>query len=171
MSKRKTTPEPAPEVEPEEEAFIGSKIGPTLFDEPLRAYSPSRRVAAQSMGCLYPFIGDDGAAQFERTGIYPGAVKDAAIVLWLCSLEDASEQTSAQVKGGAWNPSKAMHRPEAALGAALEWAEELELITVGTERFSQAFGEFVKIVTAVEKSKFTIHVENLGGSDDAGEKI
>lgn len=151
-----------------ERAFVSAKAGFELFGESLRKYSPSRKVAAQSMGLIYPYIGDDAAAQMEATGIYPGALKDTIICLWLCTLQDASDQDKAEIRAGAWNPSRVLHKPREALDAAMQWAADLEICDAGSERFGEAFKTFISIATAVEASKFQIVVEGVShhGGDD-----
>jgi len=157
--------------ETEDVAFVGSKAGFELFGTPLKPYSPSRKVAAQSMGMLYPYIGEDAAAQFASTGVYPGALKDCIILLWLCSIEDAKDQTKDNIRSGAWNPSRALHKPHEALETAMAWAGELEICNIGGTRFGEAFKVFIEIATAVEASKFSIAVEGATQGGDAGPNV
>ena len=70
------------EVTPEESAFTGSD-NHALGELELQPYTPSRIVAAQSLGLKYPLIPDEEREQFDKTGIYPGALRDTIIVLWL----------------------------------------------------------------------------------------
>lgn len=52
----------------------------------LEPWTPDRSIAAQSLGMIYPALGEEGWASVKRSGIYPGAVRDVALALWLCSL-------------------------------------------------------------------------------------
>lgn len=52
----------------------------------LEPWTPDRSIAAQALGMIYPALGDEGWASVKRSGIYPGAVRDVALALWLCSL-------------------------------------------------------------------------------------
>lgn len=140
----------------ENDSFIQSKAGYELFGEPLRPYSASRKVAANSMGVLYPMIGEEGAAQFQKTNSYPGILKDCLCVLWLCSLPDAHEVTADQVKAGQFTPSRALSKPQEAFDAAMAWADPKGLCDMGSEAFSVAVQTFVAIVTGVEAAKFQI---------------
>jgi hypothetical protein len=154
------------ELPPHEAAFIAAKAGYELFGEPLKPYSPSRKLAAQTMGCMFPAIGDEAQAHLERTGVYPGVVKDALIVLWLCTLKDAGDLSAEDVKAGAWTPARAMLKPADALNAAIEWAERTEIIDLSTKRTFEALTVFLAIVTAVEASQFTVIDPDASDNDD-----
>ncbi len=134
------------------------KAGFEFRGQPLRPYSPSRKVAAQTMGMIYPFVGRDGQAQMEATGMYPGAIKDVLIVLWLCSLPDAPE-----VAKDAWSPSLALRRPVLAMDEAMEWAGAL--IDVGSAEWAEAFELFLKIVVPTEQAKFKSDASASGDYD------
>src|SRR2546423_285975 len=54
----------------------------------LEPYSRGRRVAAQAMGLHYGSIDKAGQQRFISNKIYPGAVRDVSIVLWLCTLKN-----------------------------------------------------------------------------------
>jgi hypothetical protein len=145
--------------------FVQARGGFYLFEEKLRPYSASRKVAAQSMGLMYPYIGEEGAAQFASTGVYPGAMKDTIILLWLCSLPDDGH-------GKTWTPSRALAKPAEAIRVALDWASDLELCTPGSSRFTEAFRVFVEITTAIEASRFSVSVDGATSSqEDAGPNV
>ena len=139
--------------------FVEALAGFELFGNPLQPYSPSRKVAAQAMGMLYPFVGDSGAAQMERTNTYPGMILDMAICLWLCTLDNSIDQTREQVKAGEWNPSKAMRSPDLAREAAIVWATENDMVDATGDGFSDAMQVFFAIVTGVEASQFKLQVD------------
>jgi hypothetical protein len=170
MKKTKQIAPEEPEIPEEESSFIAAKSDPELFGEPLRKYSPSRKVAAQSMGCLWPLIGEEGADQMSKTGMYPGLLKDMAIVLWLCSQKDASELTKDDIRAGAWTPSRALDKPKEALAAALQWAEDNEVTEISGSRFAEGLGIFMGFATAIEASRFTVHDPNAT-DDDEGPKV
>ena len=88
------------EITPEESSFINAKRGFELFGAALAPYSASRKVAAQTMGMQWPFIGEAALAQLQATNMYPGAIRDTAILLWLCTLPDASTALAR----GVWTP-------------------------------------------------------------------
>lgn len=172
--------EPGEDFAPEElaeKAFKEAKAGYTLFGDPLAGYSPSRKVAAQTMGLLYPYVGEDGSAQMERTGLYPGVLKDTIIVLWLCTLKDPSQQTREDLRAGEWNPSRAFNSPREALEEAIRWGESKGIIETSSDRFQVAMQTFQAIVTGVTASEFTIHVvdkdgtEIEGSEEDEGPKV
>lgn len=70
-----------------DKAFIGSDRH-TLDDLKLQPWTPQRIIAAQEMGLLYPNLGKQGWAQFRRTNVYPGALKDVMIFLFLSTLDE-----------------------------------------------------------------------------------
>jgi len=149
-----------------EKSFIEAKRGFELFGDPLHSYSASRKVAAQAMGMRWPFIGEDALAQFQATNMYPGALRDCAIVLWLCTIQDPSEQSLEAVKAKEWNPSRALTKPDDARTAALEWADKAGITDTAGAKFSEAFQVFFAIVSGVDSATFKIEVEKLGNEKD-----
>jgi hypothetical protein len=147
------------EERPKLPAFEEAKAGHELFDEELKPFSPSRKVAAQTMGMLYPLIGDSGAEQLEKMGTYPGMIKDIAIVLWLCTLEDSVDRRSSD-----WTPSKALRKPDEALEVAIDWAAEKSIIDLSSEPAQKAMMVFMSVVTADLETQFQIKVEGQGQS-------
>lgn len=124
--------------------FAGYHLG----DIELVPYSPSRKVAAQTMGMKYPHIGDDGIAAIDAMRPYKGALLDTIIVLWLCTLPDSAE-------GKAWTPSRAIRNAELALDAAMEWANDLKLNDMSIEgKFGEGYGLFMAIVSNVAAATF-----------------
>lgn len=152
----------------EETAFINAKRGFELFGSPLSSYSASRKVAAQAMGMQWPFIGEAAMAQLQATNMYPGALRDTALVLWLCTLPDSNTALAR----GIWTPSRALGKPEEARDAALEWAEKCGITDTSSEKFAEAFQVFFAIVTGVDAATFKIEVEKVGGeSGDASGNV
>lgn len=144
------------EMPEHEAAFVRAKAGFELFGNPLFKYSASRKVAAQAMGLLYPFVGEGGSRQIESTGLYPGCTKDTIIVLWLCSIKDTIDLSKEEVKARAWSPSRAVISPPAALEAAMEWGEQVGICDSSDAKFLEAYQTFMAIVTGVEASKFRV---------------
>ena len=107
--------EPSP-YQPEEAFAAGqSHAGQTFAGQPLRAFSYSRKLAAQSMGCIAPGV-IDFAEHMRSKGTYPGALSDTIIVTWLCTLRDNSEMDAEGIRAGEWTPERArngrvMRRP------------------------------------------------------------
>lgn len=153
-----------PESQAHEVAFMDAKSVFSLFGEDLRPFSPSRKVAAQKMGMMYPYVGDGGGAQFEKTGSYPGMLMDVIILCWLCSLADPDELDKEERKAGVWTPVRALSRSEAALEAALAWGTEKELIDLNGAPYREAMQVFMAIVTGVAASEFKLV---MTGGDDA----
>lgn len=144
-----------------EVAFQEAKAGFEVFGEGLHAYSPSRRVAAQTMGLLYPYVGETGSDQFDKTGTYPGMLKDVIILLWLCILPDPSELTVAQVKEKAWTPSRALQKPSDAMEVAMTWAEEKGVCDMASPPYKEASEVFMAIVAGVSASEFRLAIAEM----------
>lgn len=133
-----------------EKIFTETMNGFTLFGEELAPYTAQRKVAAQSMGMLYPFVGEAGQKAIEESGIYPGAVKDMAIILWLCSVPILGKEKDD------WTPSRATRNPSKALDAALKFAEEKEFVEPAQKPFFEAYQVFMAIVSGVSASEFSL---------------
>lgn len=142
-----------------EHAFVAAKVGFEVHGIPLNAYSASRKVAAQSLGLLYPYIGDAGADAIEKTGVYPGALMDTIIVLWLCSLPNPQDLSVEEFRSGAWTPTRAMAKQEASKEVMMEWAEKLGILDVQCEKFLAAYQVFIAILSGVSASEFNVKVE------------
>jgi hypothetical protein len=167
--------EQSPETTPQEkaeEAFVSAKAGFQLFGELLKPFTPSRKVAAQSMGMLYPFVGEGGLDQMNATGSYPGMLKDVIVCLWLCTLKDPSDQTLQEVKAGEWNPSRAIAKPTQALESAMGWAEKLGIMDMNGKKYREAAQVFMAIVSGVSASEFHLVVEDaVEGEEDDVPKV
>lgn len=138
-----------------EEVYEEEKMGRELFGLEAHGYSPSRKVAAQSMGLLHPFIGEEGEARVKVNGTYPGVLADVIIIGWLCSIPDS---------GGTWTPAKAFRKPELAMEVAIAWATDQGIVDINSERFKEAFEFFVRTMNAVGESDFTIEVEQVASA-------
>lgn len=145
--------------------FLEAQAGFQLFGEPLAPFSPSRKVAAQSMGMLYPFIGESGQAQYTSTGVYKGAVKDVCILLWLCSLHDRMDQTVDALRKGDWNPDMALMRPDEALGHAILWAQVKGVMVFDSPEWQEAYGVFSAIVSGMSASEFEVGLDKVKHQD------
>lgn len=135
--KKKPTRKPDSFTDSDKNVLLGTKLFP---------WTPTRMIAGQSMGMIYPDIGKDGFDQYKRTGLYPGAVKDCIICLWLCS------QTEEQVDEADAAPVDAYRR-------ARVWAAGLKIHTTNCPEFWQAGKVFAKIIGEVDKATTIPKVE------------
>jgi hypothetical protein len=142
MKKKKTKPDAF--LKSERHALDGIKLQP---------WTPDRMIAAQSLGMIYPSIGDEGWAALKRRSIYAGAVRDVALALWLCTLSDA-EVLEAEARGDA----------EARKQSAA-WAVKLHLHDANKAPFWDAFTKFMEIQNEVNQSA-TLPVKGDAGTDD-----
>lgn len=107
----------------------------------LEPFTPSRFVAAQSMGMKYPFIGKEGMAALNSVGIYPGELRDLLIVLWLCSQKEDDEILQAQIDG------------KAAYRSAEEWGAKLGLLNQVNDLFTDGVLVLHAIFAEIHESK------------------
>ncbi len=147
-----------------EETFQQTVAGYQLFGEPLRKWSTDRKNAADSMGVLWPMIGDARWATWEETGRYPGMKKDVAIILWLLSLKPASELSKDEVKSRTWTPDKAFNNPSGAVEEAMRWIDEQSWGDMSHPQFFEAANVALSIVAGVAASQFIISSED--GADE-----
>lgn len=118
----------------------------------LYPWTPARVIAAQSLGMLYPDIGREGWDQYRRTKVYPGAVKDVIICLWLCTQdEDAVDMADAA--------------PVEAYRQARKWAAGLGIHKPGSDAFWQAYAKFSDIMTEVDESITAPKIESEDDPD------
>lgn len=150
-------------AEPTPDAFTRAAVPPVLFGAALSPYTRRRYAAAQAMGLLWPYIGEEGLRQYELTHQYPGMVKDAAIVCWLCSTPHASEPEG--MKPGVFSVERAAMNPVSAFERCFTWAEEHGLFDPQDPRYAEAHAAFGRIVSAVEESRFEVEIdgERKGG--------
>lgn len=146
-----------------DQAVLESKATPDLFGVPLRPFSFSRKIAAQTMGCIAPGVPDFGE-HLKTTGTYPGALNDVIIALWLCTLKDPSELTREDILAGEFTPERVLARPQDALAKAHVWGE-LHGLGDGlmSEKGFAAWKVFLGIMFAIDASVFEVKMEDLGG--------
>jgi hypothetical protein len=137
--------------DPAESAFTQSDSH-ILGDLDLQSYTPDRAWAAQAMGLRYGFVDDAGVEFFKEHRIYPGALRDVAIVLWLCSITDEIEI------------DKASRNPIAAARKAATWSHEHKLDNARGEGFWSAYAVFMKIMAEVDASVSTPEPSGNEGS-------
>ncbi len=123
-----------------EAAFVNSD-NHALGELELQPYTPSRVVAAQRMGMVYPSIGDDAMEQFRKTGLYPGALQDVLILLWLLSLADEKEVL------------RALRRPDESLIKAIQWGADRGITKAGGDKFWAAYDKFIQVVSEANASE------------------
>lgn len=143
MKKKKKKPDAF--VSSDKHVLDGTKLYP---------WTPSRIIAGQAMGLLYPEIGKEGWDQYRRTKTYPGALRDTIICLWLCS------RTEEQVDDADCAPVEAYRQ-------ARSWAAGLGIAKLGSDAFWQAYGKFASIMGEVDES-ITVPKVEPGEEPDEG---
>lgn len=119
------------------------KAGPrTVGELTLQPYSPSRRVASQAMGLHFAYVDDAGKERFERTSLYPGQLRDVAIVTWLCA-----KATEDEVDGAGIEPATATKK-------AIEWASQQGLLDIKNDIFWKANSAFWDIMDEIANARF-----------------
>lgn len=116
-------------------------------------WTPSRVIAAQTMGMLYPEIGKEGWDQYRRTKVYPGAVKDVIICLWLCTQNEEEVDLADCAPVEAYNQAR-------------KWAASLGIHDIKGNPFWQAYNKFAEIMGQVDKAM--TFPKNSGEEPDEG---
>jgi len=123
-----------------EKAFAESH-GHKLGDITLEPYSRARRYAAAAMGLYYGKLSEVEFQEFIKTRLYPQAMRDVGIVMWLCVIKDH-------------NIISAITRnPKAYEDQMQEWAEKHGLDDTSGDEFWEGFSEFAAIMKEVEVSR------------------
>jgi len=165
--------QPDPESAPAETAVdpaIRASVAVPLFGKPLAPYTRRRYAAAQSMGLLYPCIGDEGLAQYQSTGLYPGQVRDVILLLWICLTPHEADLTEQQRRAAVLSVESALAAPRRAAALALAWGEAHGLLDPDDPRFAEAHAAFTAIVAPVEESRFEVSIAGAQGGAPADPK-
>jgi hypothetical protein len=118
---------------------------------PLEPYSPARMVAAQAMNLRWDVLDENDRATFRETKLYPGAVRDVIIVLWLCTLKKRPEITAAG------------RAPEAAYEKAEDWATALGIHDPKREAFWIAYTLFFEIQNEIAAADIDAEKKTTNG--------
>lgn len=155
-------------LSPTPDAFVQAAAPLTFATAPLHAYTRRRYQAAQAMGLLYPDIGDENLERLRAGKLYAGQVRDVTIVLWLCSIPQATDATPDEIKMGGFTVELAILKPLRAWEAALAWSEEHGLCDPQDARFREAMALFSRLVLPVEDSRFEVAIDGAkpGGAPD-----
>lgn len=146
--------------------FAKLKTPKQLFGTELSAYSPARMVAAQAMGLKYPMIGEEAAEKIDKTGTYPGMLKDMIIVLFLCATPDKGKPQPAGLQPTGLNSINfAVINPETALELAIEWAGRMNICVAPSERYEQAVEVFGLIVSEPITQEFSVKSSDSGSAE------
>jgi hypothetical protein len=124
-----------------EKAFVSSNGKRELGDLIVQPWTPDREVAAQAMGLHFGYVDKSGINRFSETNLYPGAVRDVAIVMWLCCSATKDEIYSAGVS------------PRVATDKAIEWAAKEGLTDAISDEFEKAYGYLFEMLTEVRISR------------------
>jgi hypothetical protein len=125
------------EIDKAFESSGGRKVG----DLVLKPYSWSRVCAAQAMGLHFGYVEDSSKNRFHRTELYPGALHDVSVIMWLCAAATEDEIDAASVEPAPYRIK------------AKEWAGPLGLLTVTTDIFQQAYKALFDILHEVDASQ------------------
>jgi hypothetical protein len=154
---------------PEEAAFNHASAGLEFDKAPLLPFSPARERAAQAMGMKAPAWKQEEFALIQGNGIYPGALRDATIFVWLCSIPTAVEQettnmverTLAKAQGrkpefkSGWTVQRADRNPDEAYEEACRFCDEKGLV-LGSSKFLDAYRMVVAKGLEILNSRFDI---------------
>lgn len=145
MSKKKT-----PKPTSADKAFTGSDKH-TLNDLKLEPWTPDRIIRAQEIGLIFPNIGKQDWQLFRKTGVYPGAVKDTMIFLYLSTIdpEEVDEATYREAK--AFGVKRGLHIADG-------------------KAFWEAYAKFMQVQKEIEASIAVPKGDEESPDDDDGPK-
>jgi hypothetical protein len=129
------------EITPDQ-AFIDD--GVHQFDGiELQPYTPARKWAADAMDLHYGHVDEAGMAKWNAERLYPGAVSDVGIVLWLCGAwlkePDAEDRRI----------DRARRDPVSASREAAEWSAQHQVDAIRAKNFNKGYMVFLKIMGEV----------------------
>jgi len=167
---------------PEEVAFNAASAGLQLDQEtPLLPFSPARERAFQAMGGKMPAWNEE---EFEmiRTGkqLYPGALRDTTIFMWLCSIPTNDEQEAAFATERA-KAKQEGRKPDMEMVRTVQWADrnpdeayeeackfgDAQGIVIGSKKFLNAYIVMRDKGLQILESRFTIE-GGEGSGDEPG---
>jgi hypothetical protein len=125
--------------DPADAAFTHSD-NHALGDLKLQPFTIDRQWAAEMMELRWGYVDRAGIEFLRKHGRYPGASRDVALVLWLCSLTDDDEIR--QVR----------RDPISAESKVAEFVAKYKLGARG-EEFERAYDLFLTIMNEIERSK------------------
>lgn len=130
--KKKTPARAASPQSPADKAFTGSAKH-TLDDLKLEPWTPDRIIKSQELGLIFPNTGRAGWEQFRETNVYPGAIRDTIIFVYLSTLdpEDVDDATWKDAK--AFGVKRGIHVPD-------------------SKAFWQAFEKFIEVQKEINAS-------------------
>ncbi len=132
------TPDPE-SISAQDLAFVQSEA--TAFQgQILHPFSPMRRNAAQALGNRL-FCGT-AAVNEQDIGLYPGAMVDAVVALYLCSAPKSEVLI-------------ALRKPDIVHARAMEWGEERN-IAVGTPTGTEALEVYGDMLRQIAESQFDV---------------
>jgi len=138
-----------------EAAFISSNGVRQVAGISFKPYSPSMEVAAQAMGLHYAYVDKIGQERFRRTMLYPGALRDVSIIMWLGGAATEEEIDSAGIE------------PKLAARAAIRWAKEHNLLDTSQESFWLCFKFFFDLMDEVYVSRSVPEQKKITSLEEA----
>ncbi len=168
------------DIAPEDKSFSTASAGLEFDKQPLYPFSPARERAAQAMGMKAPAWKPEDFALIQGGSTYPGALRDATVFVWLCSIPAASEQEAENTAERAaakrenrkpafkqgWTVQRADRNPDEAYEEACRFCDE-QGIVLGSKKFLDAFQMVVEKGLQIIESRFTIEGGD-GGGDEPG---
>jgi hypothetical protein len=160
MKKKSAKPNPQNAAD---KAFTGSDRH-TLDDLKLEPWTPQRIWAAQLMGMSYPNLGKAGRNALLRSNVYPNAVKDVAIFLWLSTRKPETFETN---DSSEITVIDAEAQPEMAAKLARDFAIERGIHLRDSAEFWDAYNKFWEVMQEIEN----VVTQPKGSGPDEDEEI
>lgn len=132
MSKKKQ------KIKPADKAFMSSDKH-TLNDLKLEPWTPQRVWTSGLLGMTYPNLSKEGAEQFRKSRVYPEAVKDLSIFLYLSTIKPNEVDEAERYPDAAYEKAKAF-----GISRNLHKRDSVE--------FWQAYTVFWEVMNEIENS-------------------
>lgn len=137
-----------------------------LDDLKLMPWTPERLIAAQNMGLTLIGLSGEAWEEFIRTDIYPGALKDTCISIWLCTLpeDDRARNVLPESERNTMTVEEADASPKMAYRLAKKWAATRDIASGNSKAFWQAYSKFLQMMNEVSAS--SVKPEPQEGDED-----
>jgi hypothetical protein len=100
-----------PKPTPADKAFTQSDKH-ALDELKLEPWTPDRIIKAQELGLIFPNTGRAGWEQFRQTNVYPGAVRDVILFVYLSTIEPEQVEDVTWKDAKAFGVKRGLHDPD-----------------------------------------------------------
>ncbi len=171
--------DPNTQEAPEEVAHNAAAAGLQLDKEtPLLPFSPARERAFQAMGGKMPGWSEEEMEMMRAGKLYPGALRDTTVFVWLCSIPTNDEQETAFAQERV-RAKQEGRKPDMKMVKTVQWADrnpdeayeeackfgDAQGIAIGSKRFLNAYIVMRDKGLQILESRFSIEGGEGGGDE------